>query len=309
MAGKRQLYDYCAAKGVPHARLGKLLVAPDSHQAGALAALAAKAAANGVDDLQQLTPAGVAQLEPSVRAEGGGLMSPSSGVVDVRALMDAFAADATATGRATLLRGARVVAGEQGGGGTWSLACAHGGRVACAAVVNSCGLWAHEVSQRLGVPHNAMPQLFYARGCYFEWDAPAAAGRPIPFSRLVYPLPPTHGAGLGVHATLDVARRRLLFGPDVTYIPHNSYDADAGAIKPIFEAAIRDYFPGLPPGALKYAYAGVRPKLAGPGQPAADFAIETHRPGLIALYGIESPGLTACMALADTVLARLRTSA
>ena len=303
VSGKHQLYEYCRAKGVPHARLGKLLVAPRRAQAGALAALQAKAEANGVDDLQQVTPAQITELEPGVRAEGGALVSPSSGVVDVKALMSAFAADAVASGRATLLRDARVLAGERDGG-HWKLTCENGKQVNAIAVVNAAGLCAQEVSSRLSVPQFAIPTLFYARGCYFEW---AFAG-PLPFSRLVYPLPPTHGAGLGIHATLDVARSRLLFGPDVTYIPTLSYDADLAASVPAFEAAIRDYFPSLPAGALKYAYAGVRPKLVGLGQPAADFAIISHGNGLVALYGIESPGLTACMALADTVLTALQTA-
>ena len=309
MAGNRQLYDYCAIHGVPCSRLGKLLVAPGRHQADALDALAAKAAANGVDDLQPLTPGQVAQLEPHVRAEGGGVLSPSSGVLDVLCLMASFAADAVATGRATLVKNAHVVAGELHHA-SWRLTCENGETVACNAVVNCGGLHAQEVSGILGVPREGIPRLFYARGCYFSWDA-AGSGIPFPFSRLVYPLPPSHGAGLGVHATLDVTRTSLRFGPDVAFIDKLSYDGvDVAALEPAFTAAIRDYFPALPSGALKYAYAGVRPKLAGPGQPAADFAVLSHGgfPGLLALYGIESPGLTACMALADTVVARLQTA-
>jgi L-2-hydroxyglutarate oxidase LhgO len=310
VAGNRQLYEYCATHGVPCSRLGKLLVAPGRHQADALGALAAKAVANGVDDLQPLTPGQVAKLEPHVRAQGGGFLSPSSGVLDVQRLMASFAADAVATGRATLLKDARVVAGELHHA-SWRLNCEDGNQVACDAVVNCGGLQAQEVSSLLGVPREDIPRLFYARGCYFTWDTAAAAGMPIPFSRLVYPLPPSHGAGLGVHATLDVARTSLRFGPDVAFIDKLTYDGvDIDALLPAFTAAIRDYFPALPSGALKYAYAGVRPKLAGPGQPPADFRLMNHAgvPGLLALYGIESPGLTACMALADAVVARLQTS-
>ena len=309
VAGNRQLYDYCATHGVPCSRLGKLLVAPGRHQADALDALAAKAAANGVYDLQPLTPGQVAQLEPHVRAEGGGVLSPSSGVLDVLCLMASFAADAVATGRATLVKNAHVVAGELHHA-SWRLTCENGETVACNAVVNCGGLHAQEVSGILGVPREDIPRLFYARGCYFSWDA-AGSGMPFPFSRLVYPLPPSHGAGLGVHATLDVTRTSLRFGPDVAFMDMLAYDGvNVAALECAFTAAIRDYFPALPSGALRYAYAGVRPKLAGPGQPAADFAVMTHSglPGLLALYGIESPGLTACMALADTVVARLQTS-
>jgi len=229
VAGNRQLYEYCATHGVPCSRLGKLLVAPGRHQADALDALAAKAVANGVGDLQPLTPGQVAKLEPHVRAQGGGFLSPSSGVLDVQRLMASFAADAVPTGRATLLKNAPVVAGEL-----------------------------HHASWRLNCE-----------------DA------------------------------------SLRFGPDVAFVDKLTYDGvDVDALVPAFTAAIRDYFPALPSGALKYAYAGVRPKLAGPGQPAADFRLMNHAgvPGLLALYGIESPGLTACMALADAVVARLQTS-
>ena len=306
VAGKAQLYDYCAARGVPCSRLGKLVIAPGHHQSDDLSALAARAAANGVDDLQPLTPAQVAALEPHVRAEGGGLLSPSSGVLDVRRLMASFAADALASGRATLLKNARVVAGELHQASSWRLTCGDGITVACDVVVNCGGLQAQEVSGLLGVAREDIPRLFYARGCYFSWT-PAT---PLPFCRLVYPLPPAHGAGLGVHATLDVTRTSLRFGPDVAFIDALSYDGvDVAALEPAFEDAIRDYFPALPKAALQFAYAGVRPKLAGPGQLAADFKVSSHegKPGLLALYGIESPGLTACMALADTVVARLQT--
>jgi L-2-hydroxyglutarate oxidase LhgO len=229
--------------------------------------------------------------------------------MDVRALMDAFAADAAAAGRAVMECNARVVSGEwTPATRRWTLNVEGGTSdrrvVTCAAVVNAAGLSAQRVSAMLGVQQSDIPALHYARGCYFEWALPG----PLPFKRLVYPLPPADGAGLGVHATLNVARTHLRFGPDVAFIPALSYDVDQDQLAPAFSAAVRQYFPDLPPGALRYACAGVRPKLVGLGQPPADFAVVNHRNSLLALYGIESPGLTACMALADLAVTRLQTA-
>lgn len=313
VSGREQLYDYCRAKGVPHRRLGKLLVASSSAQAEALAALRRRAEAAGVDDLKPLTPQQARGLEPLVRAQGGALLSPSSGILSVHALMNALLADAEASGRVSMLTRCRVTAGALLSDGRMQLEVRHeaGTRttVRSAAVVNAAGLGAQDfASSWAGLPSPSLPppQLHLARGVYFCWSA----STPVPFSRLVYPLPPQGGlgGGLGVHATLDLAGG-LRFGPDVEYVSHIDYRIDPER-RVAFEAAIRDYFPALPDGALAPAYAGIRPKLSRAGEPPADFAVHgsiAHGvPGLVNMFGIESPGLTACLALADLVVQTLR---
>ena len=312
VAGAALLYAYCELKGIEHRRTAKLLVAPAAAQAAQLEALLQRARANGVQDLQLLSPAKAAELEPLVRAEGGALLSPNSGVVDVRQLVASLRADVEAHGeRGVVLTGQTVegVARRAEGGFEMSLRGADGrtSTLQAAFVVNSAGLGAQRVSASIAsLPPASIPALHLAKGSWFVWDAPG----PLPFRHLVYPLPPADGAGLGVHATLPLDGT-LRFGPDVEWIDAmtpSTYAADPGRVC-AFETAIRVYFPSLPSGALKPGIAGVRAKLSGPGQPPADFAIqgaETHGvAGLVCLYGIESPGLTSCLAIADHVLSLL----
>ena len=292
--GKALLYDYCASRGIPHQRCGKLVVATREADLPRLTQLAANGAANGVGDLRLLNRAEARALEPALHAEGA-LLSPSSGIVDSHALMTALLADAEHHG-ATLALASPVTGGEPCDAG-WRLRTGSGFELQARVVVNAAGLFAAEVANSLGLPP---PLLHFARGHYFS-----LAGR-APFQHLIYPLPVD--GGLGVHLTLDLGGQAR-FGPDVQWLPDTSpasldYTVNP-ALAPAFETEVRSYWPALPAGALQPAYAGIRPKLSAPGEAAADFGIDTSTQGLVNLFGIESPGLTASLALAQCVAARL----
>jgi L-2-hydroxyglutarate oxidase LhgO len=297
--GRARLYAYCRERGVPHIRLGKLIVAADAAEIAGLERIGAAAHANGVDNLEWLTGVEVQRLEPALRCVAG-LLSPSTGIIDSHALMLAYQGDAEAAGATVVLR-SPVLSGRvcQGGfdlrvGGEEPTA------LRCQMLVNAAGLHAPALARQIeGVPREAIPPAYFCRGVYFM-----LAGR-APFRRLVYPVPVP--GGLGVHLTLDLAGQAR-FGPDVEWIPAIDYAVDP-ARSQAFYAAIRSYWPALSDGALQPGYAGIRPKISGPGEPAADFVVqgpEIHGvPGLVNLYGIESPGLTASLPLADLVVARL----
>ena len=295
VAGKHFLYDYCAERGVPHKRIGKLIVAGDEARIPDLEALRAQAAANGVPDLELLTGAEVRALEPAVRAAAG-LLSPSTGIIDSHGLMLAYQGDAEELGamiafHAPVLRGRAADDGvelEVGGAEPMTLRAD--------LVVNSAGLAAPALASRIaGLAPEHVPKARFAKGNYFS-----VAGRQ-PFRRLVYPMP--EASVLGVHVTLDLAGQ-CKFGPDLEWLDAPDYDVDPARAERFYEA-VRRYFPDLADGALQPAYAGIRPKIHGPGEPQPDFLIqgpETHGvPGLINLFGIESPGLTASPAIADEV--------
>ena len=295
--GRRRLYAYCAERGIAHRRCGKLIVATAAEQEAALDALAAQARANGVDDLAALDAAAARRLEPALRCSAA-LLSPSTGIVDSHGLMLALLGDAEDHGALLALRspvsGGRVV----GGGFELDIGGAEPMRVRARTVVNCAGLDAPRVAASIeGLPAAHVPRAWLCKGNYF-----AAAGRPA-FTRLIYPLP--EAAGLGVHVTLDLAGR-MRFGPDVQWIERLDWDVDPSRAD-AFYAAIRRYWPALPAGALHPDYAGVRPKISGPGEPARDFLIEGPAAhgvaGLVNLFGIESPGLTAALALGEHVLA------
>lgn len=288
--GKALLYDYCAARGIAHRRCGKLVVAPRAADLARLEALAAHGVANGVDDLRLLNRAEAVAMEPALAAAAA-LLSPSSGIVDSHGLMTALLADAERHGATLAL--ASTVTGGGADGGAWRLRIGADFELSAACVVNAAGLHAAEVAGLLGAP---APRLHFARGHYFSLPGRA------PFSHLIYPLPVD--GGLGVHLTLDLGGQAR-FGPDVQWLPADDpaglgYAVDPD-LAPSFEAEVRRYWPGLPAGALQPAYSGIRPKLSGPGEPAADFCIDTRQPGLVNLFGIESPGLTASLALAEEV--------
>lgn len=303
VAGRRKLYAYCAERGIAHRRLGKLIVATDAGQRARLAAIANGAAANGVDDLQEIDADQAMALEPALSCTGA-LLSPSTGIVDSHALMLALQGDAEAAGAtfafATPWRHGRVTgtgfAVTTGGAAPITLHCRQ--------LVVAAGLNAWDIARRLdGFPAAAVPPQRYAKGSYFR-----LSGVRTPFTRLIYPVP--EDGGLGVHLTLDLAGHAR-FGPDVEWLPSAATDTEqlSYAVDPArarhFTAAIRRYWPGLPDGALAPDYAGIRPKLTGPGEAAADFMIlgpGSHGiPGLVHLFGIESPGLTAALAIADMV--------
>jgi len=301
VAGKLALYRYCESEGVAHARPGKIIVATRDEEIGALEKLKAQAEANDVRDLSWLTAAEVASLEPAVSCVRG-LFSPSTGIIDSHGFMTALRRDAVRAGAKVMLS-SPVQSGEVRDDG---VALAVGGvdptLVRCRAVVNAAGLFAQDVAHRLaGLPKDTIPGRFYAKGHYFLL---AGAGK-SPFSHLVYPVPVP--GGLGIHVTLDLAGQAR-FGPDVAWVSGVDYafDIDRAAA---FYPAIRSYFPALADGGLVPGYTGIRPKLGPAGSPAHDFVVqgpsEHGVPGLVNLYGIESPGLTAALALADEVQRKL----
>ena len=304
VTGRRMLYAYAAARGVPHRRLGKIIVASEPAQAAALEAIAAAARANGVDDLRPLDRGALAALEPALRGVAG-LLSPSTGIVDSHALMLSLQGEAEDHGAViafnSRLAAARPVAhGLEIEAVTGSGPGAERSRLGTRMLVNAAGLFAGEVAAATEglAPAHRRP-VHYCKGTYFT-----IAGR-APFRHLIYPVPERDG--LGVHLTLDLAGQAR-FGPDTEWIDGVDYRLDP-ARGAGFAAAIRRYWPKLPEGALAPSYAGVRPKLFPAGGPATDFAIEgpeTHGvAGLVNLFGIESPGLTAALAIAEEVAARL----
>jgi len=295
--GKQLLYRYCAHRGVAYQRLEKLLVATEPQDLPVLAALAEQARANGVDDLLQLSASQAQALEPALRCRAA-LLSPSSGIVDTHGLMLALQGDAEHAGAQCVFH-TPFMSGEILSDGTFLLH--FGGADACTlrcrALVNATGLAAPDVARRLrGYPAAHTPRAWYCKGSYFTLATRA------PFRRLIYPVPSSH-AGLGVHLTLDLGGQAK-FGPDTEWVNAPDYHVDP-ARADRFYAAVRRYWPDLPAGTLTPGYAGVRPKISAPDAPAADFMVaDPARHGianLVHLFGIESPGLTACLAIARHV--------
>jgi len=298
--GRRQLYRYCEERGVAHQRCGKLVVATADEEVGTLRRYVETARRNGVDDLALLTAADVARMEPAVRCVAG-LWSPSTGILDSHGYMQALLGDLEAGGGYLACR-AEVVGGRL---------APHAHRVdvrqggACSEyqarfLVNAAGLWSQALARRLtGLEAATIPTRHLAKGHYFTLRGGA------PFRHLVYPV--ASGAGLGIHVTLDLAGG-VRFGPDVEWIDEVDYAFDDSR-RDAFAAAIRGYYPDLDAARLQPGYTGIRSKIAGAGEPAADFCIQgaaTHGwPGLVNLYGIESPGLTASLAIADEVAGHL----
>lgn len=293
--GKQKLYRYCAEHGVPHQRIGKIVVASDATEIDAVCSYVQKAEANGVTDLRWLSADELHALEPEVRCVAG-FLSPSTGIIDSHALMLALQGDAEDSGAAVAFL-SPVEAGEVSDS---AIALKVGGAesmtLAANTVVNSAGLFAPSVARSIqGVPPASVPPQYFAKAHYY-----ALSGR-SPFQRLVYPVA-TH-AFLGVHVTLDLGGQAR-FGPDVSWVDGVDYSFDHSRER-LFYEAIRRYYPGLKDGALQPGYTGIRPKISGPKEPAADFLIQGPRDhgvqGLINLYGIESPGLTASLAIAEHV--------
>jgi L-2-hydroxyglutarate oxidase LhgO len=299
--GKQLLYEYCVSHGVPHRRSGKLIVATDAGQLEELEVIQKKARDNGVTDVVWMTRDQALALEPEL-ACAGALYSPSTGIIDSHALMLAYLGEAEAHGAMLALKSRLEKVFIRNG--FFELHVAGSEPIAAGRLVNSAGLRAPSVARCMdGFPQSLVPGEFYAKGNYY------ALARRSPFSRLVYPVP--EPGGLGVHVTLDLAGQAR-FGPDVEWVERVGEKEDY-AVDPRraerFYAAIRRYWPGLPDGALLPGYAGIRPKTAGPGAPAPDFDIQGPArhgvPGLVHLFGIESPGLTASLALAEAVAKEL----
>lgn len=297
--GRHRLYAWCEEHRVNHARCGKVVVASAAAQAPALRAIAERARANGVDDLRWIDSAELAALEPALAGHGA-LLSPSTGIVDSHGLMLSLLGDAERHG-AMLALGSPVLEGRAevdgivlcvGGEGATELKAKR--------VINAAGLDAPALGRAIAAPAAARaPHPHYARGVYFSYVGKA------PFSHLIYPIP--EPGGLGVHLTLDLGGQAK-FGPDVEWIAAPDYTVDPARVER-FVSAIRRWWPALDPERLQPGYAGVRPKIVGPGAPDADFRIDgpaVHgTPGLVHLYGIESPGLTAALAIGEHVAAML----
>jgi L-2-hydroxyglutarate oxidase LhgO len=296
VAGKTLLYAYAAEQGVPHRRLGKLIVASRDEEVPALEKIRQGAEQCGVNDLEWLEAKDVAALEPAVTAVRG-LISPSTGIIDSHAFMSSLRRDASEHGAEVVtsspLLGGRV---RDSGGFELDIGGAEPTTVTCRSLVNAAGLWAQDVARSIdGVPPSSVPGQYFAKGHYFTLSGQS------PFKRLVYPVPVP--GGLGVHVTLDLAGQAR-FGPDVAWQNGVDYSFEDGREARFYEA-IRRYFPALAAGALTPGHTGIRPKLGGPAEPAQDFLIQGESahgvPGLVNLYGIESPGLTASLALAEQV--------
>jgi L-2-hydroxyglutarate oxidase LhgO len=296
VAGKHRLYRYCAERGVPHSNCGKLIVATTEEEAGKLEGIRQRAAANGVTELHLISRAEALAMEPALQCTAA-LHSTTTGIVDSHAYMLALQGDAENAGavfafHAPVTRGRATEDGieiEVGGEEPMALRAR--------LLVNAAGLHAPRLARGLaGMPEAHVPTAYYAKGNYFT-----LAGR-SPFARLIYPVPVP--GGLGTHLTIDLGGQAR-FGPDVEWVDSIDYAVDPQRGES-FYAAIRRYWPELPDGALSPGYSGIRPKIVPQGAPAQDFVVQgpaAHGvPGLVNMFGIESPGLTASLALADHVL-------
>ncbi len=292
--GKQMLYDYCAQRGIGHSRCGKLIVATNPSQVGQLQNIIAKAVANGVHDLVLLSREQAQAMEPQLECVAA-IHSPSSGIVDSHALMLSLQGDIENAGGCVVLNTAvaQMIRAQT----AIEVIAIDGTRLSANTVINAAGLNAPAVARCIkGLDAKYVPSTFWAKGNYFT-----LAGK-SPFSRLVYPVP--EAAGLGVHLTIDLGGQAK-FGPDVEWVD----SPDDLAVDPsrgdAFYAEVRKYWPLLKDGALHASYAGIRPKLQGPSESAGDFVIQGEAihgvPGLVNLFGIESPGLTSSLAMGTAV--------
>jgi L-2-hydroxyglutarate oxidase LhgO len=300
--GKQLLYRYCEEHNIEHLRCGKLIVATNAVQKAELDAIQARAQANGVTGLARISADAARELEPEIHCIEA-LLSPSTGIIDSHGLMLSLLGDAQANG-AMLALNSPLLRGRVGEGTTLEIGGAEPMSISAKTVINSAGLYAQRVAAAIaGFPSRYIPPTYYAKGNYYSLSGRA------PVSRLIYPVP--EPGGLGVHITIDLAGQAR-FGPDVEWLNGTDFDYSVDPRRAdLFYAEIRKYWPGLTDGSIAPAYAGIRPKLAGPKEPANDFVIQGPQihgvPGLVNLYGIESPGLTASLAIAQTVAALLDT--
>lgn len=293
--GNAQLYAYCESHGVAYQRCGKLIVATSAAQVAELEAIRQRALANGVDDLRLLTAEQAQDLEPALRCEAA-LLSPSTGIVDSHGLMLALQGDLEQAGGAVALCSALSHARIHPDG--IEVHTKDGTALLASLMVNAAGLYAPLVANRIeGLDAAHVPQAYYAKGNYFT-----LAGR-APFQHLIYPVP--EAAGLGVHLTLDLGGQAK-FGPDVQWVDSPTDLQVDPARGQSFYQEVRKYWPALRDGSLAAGYAGIRPKISAPHADSSDFLIQTAdvhgHASLINLFGIESPGLTSCLAIADYVL-------
>ena len=296
VAGRQALYHYCAEHGVQHQRIGKIIVACDDSELAGLKKYQAQAEANGVGDLRMLNPAELAELEPAVRGVAG-FLSPSTGIIDSHGLMLSYLGEAEERGAMLALSSPLLSGRVESDGIVLEVGGVEPMTVKCRSVVISAGLNAPTVARSItGIPTATIPPTYYAIGHYYTLTTKS------PFTRLIYPV--ARPDWLGVHVTLDLGGR-VKFGPDFEWIDRVDYRFDERR-EASFYKAIRHYFPGLQDGTLQPGYTGIRPRITGPGEAAQDFTFHDHSvhgvQGLVALYGIESPGLTSSLAIADTVV-------
>lgn len=299
VAGRDALYAYCAERAIAHRRCGKLIVAARAAETEKLGFIDAHACAAGVTDLEHLTGAQTRALEPALTVVEA-LLSPSTGIVDSHGLMLALRGDLEDAGGMIAFNAPIRSGSVETEGFSLEVGGAEPMALSCRLFVNAAGHGAVPLAHAIaGIPEAAIPPAYFCKGSYFTLSGKA------PFSRLIYPVP--EQAGLGVHLTLDLAGQAR-FGPDTQWIETPDYEVDP-ARGDKFYAAIRRYWPALPDGALNPAYAGIRPKIVPAGAPAADFRVdgpaEHGVPGLALLFGIESPGLTSSLAIADMVAEKL----
>ena len=295
VAGRRALYDFCRDRGVAHRKCGKLIVATSAEEDGRLAGIKARAETNGVEGMRVLTAAEARALEPNLACTSA-LLSPATGIIDSHAYMLALQGEAEAAGAMVVFLSPVISARAGSDGIEVEVGGSEPVTLRCRLLVNAAGLHAPALARRIaGMALDRVPTAYYAKGNYFT-----LSGR-SPFSRLIYPVPVP--GGLGVHLTIDLGGQAR-FGPDVEWIDSLDYTVDPRRADQ-FYAAVRRYWPGLADGALQPGYAGIRPKITPPGAPGQDFVVQgpqTHGvAGLINLFGIESPGLTASLALAESV--------
>lgn len=302
LKGKALLYEFCEAHHVPYQRLGKLLVATDALEINQLMAIKANAEQCGVHDLSLLQSAEVKAIEPELNCQLA-ILSPSTGIVDSHALMLALLGEAENAGAQLVLNTPLKHVDIKG---PQHFICHFDDeaqtQLHCANLINASGLYATELAKQFkGLDSQHIPEAYYyCKGRYFSYSGKA------PFKHLIYPMP--NKDGLGVHLTLDLGGQ-IKFGPDVVWVEQENYDVEIAQADSFYQA-VRRYWPSLKDGTLQPAYAGIRPKLSGANQTAADFMISTEAQhgvaGLVNLFGIESPGLTAAMAIAEVVASTIK---
>ena len=300
--GKSLLYEYCAARGIGHDQLGKLIVATTDAEEQQLQGIKRQAADNGVDDLIEVSRHRLQKMEPALAARMA-LFSPSTGIISAPELMTSLLSDLESCGGRLATRS--FVSGVRCESRGLTVSCDIDNEIyefQCQRLVNAAGLGAQQLATSIeGLSQTFVPPLFLCKGSYFTYQ-----GR-SPFSHLIYPIPEDSGAGLGVHATIDLGGQ-VKFGPDVEYVGTEDYAVSYSRLDQAIRA-IRRYFPSLDQKRLVPGYAGIRPKLQASGEAFCDFVIQAedvHQvPGLVNLFGVESPGLTSSIAIAETVAARL----
>ncbi|WP_342644261.1 NAD(P)/FAD-dependent oxidoreductase [Rhodoligotrophos ferricapiens] len=299
VTGRKRIYAFCESHGIPHRRCGKLIVATSDEEAAKIAAIHDQGRANGVESLEWLDRSQAVTLEPQLNCTAA-FLSAETGILDSHAFMLALQGEIEDAGGAIAFLTPVEALGRSRQGWLVRFGGASPGEMLFDAVVNAAGLGAPAIARATDAyPAERVPKLVLSKGNYFGYS-----GRP-PFSRLIYPAPVD--GGLGIHLTLDMSGR-VRFGPDVQWIDQLDYTVDPERARQ-FYTAIRRYWPGLPDGSLFPDYCGIRPKLTGPGMPAADFVIEGEAEHgldrLIMLFGIESPGLTSSLSIAEEIADRL----